>query len=99
MPRRPSKCVKNVYFSLSSSSGRITRGYLVLFRRDLIDNRDTIGGDMCNTTVINGRFTFILVDDNRNMIVVNAQEGPTAVVYYGVSSGEYDISGLEVKVD
>lgn len=65
-------------------------GDLFLLTRDLIGNRETIGGEMCKTKIIKYS-TLLIVDDNSNMIVLNAEKGPAGVVYQSIGSGKYDI--------
>ncbi len=33
------------------------------------------------------------------MIILDAQKGPTAIIYHGVSPGEHDISRLQFNVN
>ena len=70
-----------------------------MLRSDFIGNRDTIGGDMCNTKVLTYKHTLILIDNHSHMIILDAQKGPTAIIYHGVSPGEHDIRRLQFKVN
>ncbi len=70
VPSKLSKLERNTYFYVSCSEGRMTIGERDLVRRDLIDRRETIGGEMCRTK-ITLTSTLLIVDDDSHMIVLD----------------------------